>query len=95
MFPCLGCCVWCRVGTHDEPIRYGYIPHPRKTIPRLLGKLARGLNGGNSFRQRHRPGQAIVGDGVLPLLRLGLDAKPLIRHIIGGQLSVVLEDNRR
>ena len=23
----------------------GYIPHHRKTIPRLLGELARGLNG--------------------------------------------------
>ena len=54
MFPCIGCCVWCRVGTHDVLIRYGYIPHPRKTIPRMLDKLARGLNGGRSLRQRHR-----------------------------------------
>ena len=74
---------------------YEYIPHPLKTIPRLLGRLARGLNGGGSFRQRHRPGQAVVGDGVLPLPRLGLDAKPLIRRILGCQFSVVFEDDRR
>ena len=93
MFPCLGCCVWCRVETHDELMWYGYIPHPLKTIPRLLGELARGLNGGNSFRQRHRSGQAIVGDGVLPLPVLGQDAKPLIRRILGGQFTVVFEDD--
>jgi hypothetical protein len=42
---CLGCCVWWRVGAHDKLMWYLYIPHPRKTIPRLLGELARGWNG--------------------------------------------------
>ena len=93
MFPCLGCCVWCRVGAHDELMWYEYIPHPLKTIPRLLGRLARGLSGGGSFRQRHRPCQAIVGDGVLPLPLLGQDSKPLICRILGGQFSVVFEDD--
>ncbi len=43
-FPCLGFYIWCRVGAHDELMRYVYIPHPLKTILRLLDKLARGLN---------------------------------------------------
>ena len=41
----LGFCVWCRIGALDKLMWYGNIPHPLKTIPRVLDKLARGWNG--------------------------------------------------